>query len=57
MNKIKISPKGTNMTGHYRECSEVKCKNLVACPFVKCQSHRTDFAVNDYEIPTIITID
>jgi len=45
--EIKITPKGTNKTGYYRECEDLKCKRFVACPYVRCQKDRTDFAVSD----------
>ncbi len=44
---IKLAPVGTNMVGYYRECTDLKCKRLVPCPYIKCQDDRIDFAVKD----------
>ena len=47
---VKIAPKGTNMTGYYRECQESNCARLVPCPHIRCQEHRTDMAINDWTV-------
>ncbi|WP_420544695.1 hypothetical protein [Nitrosopumilus sp.] len=53
MNNPKISPKGTNITGYYRECEEGNCHRLIPCPHVRCQEHRTDMAIKDWNVPHI----
>jgi len=53
MDEIKFSPNDINLYGYYRKCEETECPNFIKCPFVRCQEHRTDFAINDYIIPHI----
>ena len=53
MNNPKISPKGTNIPGMYRECDDSKCHRLIPCPHVRCQEHRTDMAIKDWNVPHI----
>lgn len=36
-----------NIIGMYRLCAEPGCKTWIGCPFVRCQTHRTDFAKKD----------
>jgi len=54
MEPIKISPNGENLYGYYRRCEESTCSNFIKCPFIRCQEHRTDFAINDNTISHII---
>mgnify|MGYP006094438459 CR=1 FL=1 len=41
MDEIKISPKGTNITGMYRKCQKLDgtCNTLVSCPYTHCSEH------------------
>lgn len=39
-----------NITGKYRLCEHVGCEKYIPCPFVKCQQHRTDFAMKDTKV-------
>jgi len=52
-NNIRISPKGTNITGFYRKCGNNDCNRLVPCPHVNCQEHRTDMAIKDWVVSHI----
>lgn len=36
-----------NVVGLYRICEEPNCKRYIPCPYVRCQDHRTDFALKD----------
>lgn len=45
-----ITPKGTNITGKFRNCADVNCDKYIMCPFVKCQEHRTDFAKEESKV-------
>ena len=49
----KIAPKGTNIPGYYRKCDEPECTRLIPCPYVRCQDHRTDFAIDAYAVKHI----
>ena len=49
----RISPKGTNITGFYRECQEGSCHRLIPCPHIRCQEHRTDMAIKDWVVSHI----
>lgn len=40
-----------NIPGKYRLCAEPLCETWIGCPFVKCQKHRTDFAIKDTTVP------
>ena len=53
MTNPKISPKGTNIPGFYRECDDYRCHRLIPCPHVNCQEHRTDMAIKDWIVPHI----
>jgi len=48
-----MSPKGTNIPGHYRECEEESCSRLIPCPHIRCQEHRTDMAIKDWTVQHI----
>jgi len=50
MDRLQISPKGTNIPGHYRECEERSCSRLIPCPHIRCQEHRTDMAIKDWTV-------
>jgi len=50
VNHLRISPKGTNIPGHHRECEEGNCSRLIPCPHVRCQEHRTDMAIKDWTV-------
>ena len=50
---IRISPKGVNIPGTYRECEEGSCTRLIPCPHVRCQEHRTDMATKDWVVSHI----
>ena len=50
---IRISPRGVNVPGTYRECDEGNCLRLIPCPHVRCQKHRTDMAIKDWVVPHI----
>jgi len=50
---LQMSPKGTNIPGHYRECEEGNCSRLIPCPHVRCQEHRTDMAVENWTVEHI----
>jgi len=52
-NNLLISPKGTNIPGHYRECEEESCSRLIQCPHIRCQEHRTDMAIKDWIVQHI----
>jgi len=41
----------TNIVGLYRLCEESGCGKYIACPFVRCQKHRTDFAIEESVVP------
>ena len=45
---IKISPKGTNITGMYRKCQKLDgtCDTLVSCPYTHCHEHWTAKAMS-----------
>ena len=51
--RLRISPKGTNIPGHHRECEEGNCSRLIPCPHVRCQEHRTDMAINNWAVEHI----
>jgi hypothetical protein len=50
---VKIAPKGTNMIGYYRKCEEDSCTRLVPCPHIRCQPHRKDMAIKDWDVEYI----
>ncbi|MDH3489143.1 MAG: hypothetical protein OEL56_01710 [Nitrosopumilus sp.] len=50
---MRISPNGTNIPGHYRECEEGSCSRLIPCPHIRCQEHRTDMAIKDWTVQHI----
>jgi hypothetical protein len=50
---LRISPKGTNIPGHHRECEEGNCSRLIPCPHVRCQEHRTDMAIKNWVVEHI----
>jgi len=50
---LRISPKGANIPGHYRECGEDSCSRLIPCPHVRCQEHRTDMAIKNWVVEHI----
>ena len=52
-NNLLMSPKGTNIPGHYRECEEESCLYLIPCPHIRCQEHRTDMAIKDWTVQHI----
>ena len=53
VNRLRKSPKGTNIPGHHRECEEDSCSRLIPCPYVRCQEHRTDMAIKDWTVQHI----
>jgi len=53
MTSMRISPNGTNIPGHYRECEEGSCSRLIPCPHIRCQEHRTDMAIKDWTVQHI----
>ena len=53
VNDLRISPKGTNIPGHHRECEEGNCSRLIPCPYVRCQEHRTDMAIKDWTVQDV----
>ena len=36
-----------NIVGYYRICEETNCPRYIPCPYVRCQDHRTDYAIKD----------
>lgn len=50
VNDLRISTKGTNIPGYYRECEKGNCSRLIPCPYVRCQEHRTDMAIKDWTV-------
>ena len=52
-NNLLISPRGTNIPGHYRECEEGSCLRSIPCPHIRCQEHRTDMAIKDWTVQHI----
>ena len=50
MLKVKLMPPKTNIPGYYRECEEPDCTRLIPCPYIRCQDHRKDFAIDDWSV-------
>ena len=53
VNHLRMSPKGTNIPGHYRKCEEGNCSRLIPCPHIRCQEHRTDMAIKNWTVEHI----
>ena len=51
MKTIRLAPNKKAIPGCYRVCEEVNCPRLIPTPHVRCQEHRTDFAVRDHTVP------
>ena len=52
--KLKISPDKKARPGMCRKCEDANCTVYIPTPYVRCQEHRTDYAVKETVVPEVI---